>query len=246
MHSLDSVGEETSPLETNATASERKRAQQILDILRDQLTIRTQDFATLTVAKETRDPFRILVVTILTQNCTDVAALKAYERLDRQIGVTVTNLSKAPIRAIRRAIRVAGLYKQKSKGLKNLARVVAERYKGSLEPVLDGTDEEARAALQLLPRVGPKTADVILGVLGRPTISVDTHVDRVSKRLGLAPSKARYEKVRASLMQLYNRDDYNVVPLYFMAHGRRTCRARKPLCPSCPVEKLCPYPKKTK
>jgi endonuclease-3 len=237
--------EDTAQLEKPIPESERHRAQRILSILRAHLEIRTQDFATLTVAKETGDPFRILVVTILTQNCTDVAALRAYRILDERIGVTVPRLSKATIAVIQRAIRSAGLYKQKGKGLKKLAQVVAERYDGRLEPVLRGTDEDARTALQELPRVGPKTADVILGVLGRPTISVDTHVNRVSKRLGLAPSKGNYEKIRAALMQRFNREDYNIIPLYLMAHGRRTCRARRPLCPSCPVEKLCPYPKKT-
>jgi endonuclease-3 len=226
--------------------SERKRAAEILNILRRELTIRTEDFATLTVARKSNDPFRILVVTILTQNCTDVAALRAYRRLDEQVGVTVHRLRKANIRTIQKAIRVAGLYKQKSRGLKELAQVISERYKGRFETALKGPVEQVRVSLQQLPRVGPKTADVILGVLGHPTISVDTHVNRVSKRLGLAPGRAGYEKVRTSLTQRFQVKDYNKIPLYLMAHGRRTCRARKPLCQSCPIESLCPYPTKTR
>lgn len=231
---------------TQVPESERKRAEQILNIFRRELVIRTEDFATLTIARESNDTFRILVVTILTQNCTDVAALRAYRRLDELVGVTVQQLRKANLRSIQKAIRVAGLYKQKSRGLKELAQAIADRYSGRFETALEGPVEEVRISLQQLPRVGPKTADVILGVLGHPTISVDTHVNRVSKRLGLAPSRGGYDRVRDSLMQRFQVQDYNKIPLYIMAHGRRTCRARNPLCPSCPVESLCPYPKKTR
>ena len=238
--------EEQSQLENIVLKSERDRAQKILNILRATLVIREKDFATLTVTKETPDPFRILVVTVLTQNCTDVAALRAFRNLDRRVGVTVTGLSGANVRTIEKAIHVAGLHKQKARGLKQLAKVIAERYSGNVETALNGSVEEVRVALQELPRVGPKTADVLLGVLGRPTISVDTHVDRVSKRLGFAPRKAGYEKVRVFLMQLFREEDARFVPLYMMAHGRQTCRARRPLCSTCPVENLCPYPNKKK
>jgi endonuclease-3 len=180
-------------LENTVLESERDRAQRILNILHAKLVIREEDFATLTVAKETSDPFRILVVTILSQNCTDVAALRAFRNLDQQVGVSVTQLSQANMRTIEKAIRVAGLHKQKARGLKRLARVIAETYSGNVGTALQGSVEHVRAALQELPRVGPKTADVLLGVWGRPTISVDTHVERVSKRLGLAPKKVGYE-----------------------------------------------------
>ncbi len=232
-------------MEKTLLDSERKRAQEILSILRRTLDIRVKDFATLTVAKESSDSFRTLVVTILTQNCTDVAALRAYRNLDQQIGVTVPQLARAKVRTIEDAIRVAGLYKQKARGLKKLSQAIIERYEGDVGKALKGSLDEARVTLQELPRVGPKTADVILGVRGRPTISVDTHVDRVSKRLGLAPRKAGYDKVRGALMQLFPRKDRRFVPLYFMAHGRKTCKALRPMCPICPVERLCPYPNKT-
>ena len=233
-------------MENRILKSERERAQKILKVLRATLVIREKDFATLTVTKETSDPFRILVATVLTQNCTDVAALRAFRNLDRTVGVSVRGLSRANVRTIGKAIHVAGLHKQKALGLKQLAKVIAERYSGNVGTALNGSVEEVRVALQELPRVGPKTADVLLGVLGRPTISVDTHVDRVSKRLGFAPRKAGYEKVRVFLMQLFREEDARFVPLYMMAHGRQTCRARRPLCSTCPVENLCPYPNKKK
>ncbi|MGD0177485.1 MAG: endonuclease III [Candidatus Bathyarchaeia archaeon] len=228
-----------------ALEAEKKRAEQIFSILRASLEIREEDFATLTVARETKDPFQILIVTVLTQNCTDVAALRAFRNLDRQVGVTVAKLAQANVRTIEKAIHVAGLHKQKARGIKRLAKIIAERYSGNIASALNGSFEDVRAELQELPRVGPKTADVLLGVLGWPTISVDTHVYRVSKRLGLAPRKGGEEKVRGALMPLFREEDSRLVPLYFMALGRQICRARKPLCPVCPVSELCPYPDKT-
>jgi endonuclease-3 len=233
-------------LQTHARLSESERAREILKRLRETVPIRDEDFAASFVAKETHDPFRVLVVTILTQNCTDVAALRAYDRLDKRVGVTVPQLSKARVPTIGSAIRVAGLYKQKARALKQVSRIIAESYSGKFESMLEGSFDEVRDRLQGLPHVGPKTADVLLSILGQPTISVDTHGNRVSKRLGLAPKKAKYEEVRSCLMDTFPREDYAVVPKYFMALGRKFCRARHPLCPKCPVNDLCTYNKKTK
>jgi endonuclease-3 len=147
---------------------------------------------------------------------------------------------------IQRAIKVAGLHKQKARALRDLARQVAQEYAGHLTLILHGPDEVVRTNLQVLPKVGPKTADVLLNILGKPTISVDTHVNRVSKRLGLAPPKAKYEDIRAALMRLFSPREYPIVPLLFMAHGRKTCKARRPLCPICPVRTICPYSNKTR
>ncbi len=221
-------------------------AQEILNILRRKLPIREEDFASSLIAKESKDPFRVLVVTILSQNCTDIASIRAYRRLEDQVGVTIPKLSEAKARAIEKAIRVAGLHRQKARALKQIARIVTAKYSGNLALALRGPDEEVRNRLQELPKVGPKTADVLLSIWGRPTISVDTHVDRVSKRFGFASNKAKYDEVRAALMRLFKKEDYYYVPLYFMAHGRQTCKARRPICPTCPVEKLCPYPNKTR
>ncbi|MGA2461027.1 MAG: endonuclease III [Candidatus Bathyarchaeia archaeon] len=230
----------------NVSKSERARAREILKILRETLPIRDEDFASVVVAKESSDPFRVLVVTILSQNCTDIAAMRAYRNLDRLVGVTVSRLAGAPARMIQRAIKVAGLHKQKARALRDLARQVAQEYAGHLTLILHGPDEVVRTNLQVLPKVGPKTADVLLNILGKPTISVDTHVNRVSKRLGLAPPKAKYEDIRAALMRLFSPREYPIVPLLFMAHGRKTCKARRPLCPICPVRTICPYSNKTR
>jgi endonuclease-3 len=233
-------------MQSTALQSERARAQKILEKLRKELPIRDEDFASRLIARETRDPFRILVVTILSQSCTDIAALQAYRNLDNQIGVTIPELSRARAPAISRAIRMAGLHRQKSKAFRRLAQTIEKNYAGNLKIVLEGELDEVRSRLQELPKVGPKTAEVLLGILGYSTISVDTHVNRVSKRLGFAMEKAKYEETRAALMQVFRDEDRTHVPLLLMAHGRTFCKARKPLCYICPVEKHCPYPLKTK
>ena len=198
------------------------------------------------VARESNDAFRVLVVTILSQSCTDIAALRAYRNLDRAIGVTAQGLAQANLRRIQKSIRVAGFHKQKARALRKLGQVIIQQYSGNIESALAGPLDEVRARLQELPKTGPKTADVLLSTWERPTISVDTHVNRVSKRLGLAPPKAKYEEVRAALMSVFKEENYSFVPLLLMAHGRRFCKALRPLCPICPVRSLCPYPKKAR
>ncbi len=183
-------------------------------------------------------------MTILSQSCTDITALRAYRKLDRQIGVTPQSLGRTRTEEIAKAIREAGLHRQKSHALKKLARTIVNRYSRTLDGILGHSVDQARVLLQELPQVGPKTADVLLSVWGKPTISVDTHVNRVSKRLGLASQKAKYEEVRSALMQLYKPEDYHSIPLLFMTHGRKTCKSRRPHCSSCPVERLCPFTKK--
>lgn len=92
-----------------------------------------------------------------------------------------------------------------------------------------------------LPGVGPKTADVVLLFSeNQPTIPVDTHVNRVSKRLGLAPADGGYEEARLSLQSLFEPKDYLAVHLLLIALGRKYCKARKPRCPNCPVNTYCP------
>ena len=233
-------------MEKTVDVTAKEQAQQILKVLREKIPLNEENFAASRVAKESGDPFRVLVVTILSQNCTDIAALRAYGNLDRTVGVSVSTLSSARVPTIEKAIHVAGLHKQKAKALKQLARIVGEKYSGKLTAALDGSFEQVRESLQELPNVGPKTADVLLSIWGRPTISVDTHVDRVSKRLGLARAKARYGEVRSALMQEFLEEDYRFVPLYFMALGRTICKAQRPLCPTCPINNLCPYEGKTK
>jgi endonuclease-3 len=172
--------------------------------------------------------------------------MRAYSNLREVVDIRPRALRDADVEIIEDAIRVGGLFRTKARALKALSGEVIERFDGDLDGVLDLPLNDAREILMSLPKVGPKTADILLLFLrGRSTIPVDTHVDRVSRRLGLAPEKGSYESVRESLMNLFASEDYLDLHLLLIAHGRKICQARKPKCPECPVQDLCPYPDKT-
>jgi endonuclease-3 len=187
------------------------------------------------------EPFETLIVTILSQNTADGNTARAFENLSKRFEISPEGLAKAEIIQIETAIRSAGLCKSKAKTIKRAAITIHEKYDGTLEPILKLPLEEARDALMQFPGVGPKTADIVLLFSAKQaTIPVDTHVNRVSKRLGFSPVKGDYECVRKSLQQLYEPNDYLSVHMLLIAHGRKTCKARHPLCNECAVNIYCP------
>jgi len=211
-----------------------KRAEQILQILRE-------NFALPEWASSDREPFATLIVTIISQNTADRNTARAFENLSKQFKITPEVLANAEKSQIEERLKVAGLYRNKAKTIKQVSKIILEEFSGDLEPILSLPLEEARKALLRLPGVGPKTADVVLLFCsGKPTIPVDTHVNRVSKRLSLAPPSGDYEAVRSSLQSLYKPQDYLAFHLLLISLGRRYCMARNPLCPQCPVNMLCP------
>ena len=188
-----------------------------------------------------RDPFETLVVTIISQNTADRNTARAFEQLSKRFEITPEVLAKAQTSQLEQCLRVAGLFKNKAKAIKQVSKIILEKYHGKLDSVLSLPLEDARKTLLQFPGVGPKTADVVLLFSARqPTLPVDTHVNRVSKRLGFAPANGDYESVRGSLQSLYDPEDYLAVHLLLIAHGRRYCRARNPLCDECPTNALCP------
>jgi len=211
-----------------------KRAIEILSILKNNFSVpRLTDSA--------RDPFKALIRTVLSQNTADINTVRAFKSLSERFPITPEALAKADMNEIEQAIRVAGLYKNKSRVIKNLSNVILEQFNGSLNFIYSLPLEEAREKLLRLSGVGPKTADVVLiFCAGKPTLPIDTHVNRVSKRLGLAPPNAEYEGVRQALQSLYPAEDYLPVHLLLISLGRKYCKARKPLCNTCPVNTLCP------
>jgi endonuclease-3 len=189
----------------------------------------------------TNDPFKTLIVTIISQNTADRNTAKAFGNLSNKFRITPEVLTNAQTSQIEQCLKVAGLYRNKSKTIKQTSKIILNQYHGSLERILSLPLEEARQMLLQLPGVGPKTADVVLLFCARkPTVPVDTHVYRVSKRLGLAPIEGGYEAIRASLQALYDSKDYLAVHVLLIQHGRKYCKARNPLCKQCPVNKLCP------
>jgi endonuclease-3 len=210
------------------------RADRILTVLRKTFTMPTW-------ITSNRDPFETLIVTIISQNTADRNTARAFENLSSKFTITPEALAKARIDQIENCLRVAGLFRNKARTLKQVSRIVLDRFQGRLEQVLSLPLQEARRTLLQLPGVGPKTADVLLlFASGKPTIPVDTHVYRVSKRLGLAPENGNYDTVRTSLQELYSPKDYAAVHVLLILHGRKYCKARVPLCRECPINELCP------
>ncbi len=187
------------------------------------------------------DPFKVLVRTIISQSTAEANTRRAYLNLSRKTSINPASLAEAEVAEIEDALRVAGLYRNKSRILKKVAELVLERFNGSLGFIYVLPIEEARAELMSLPGVGPKTADIVLLFsAGKPTLPVDTHVNRVSKRLNLVPQNGGYETVRESLQTLYSSKEYFCVHMLFIALGRKYCKALKPLHSACPVRGLCP------
>ncbi len=205
------------------------------------LQILGQTLALPSWTKSKHDPFETLVTTIISQNTADTNTARAFEVLSKRFEITPQALANAETRQIEDAVKTAGLYKAKAQAIKQAAAGILETYHGSMQPILQLPLEKARSALMQFPGVGPKTADVVLLFsAGQPTVPVDTHVNRVSKRLGFAPENAGYEQVRADLQALFDPADYLAVHLLLIAHGRKTCKAQRPLCHTCPVNQYCP------
>ncbi len=214
--------------------TEQNRAKKVLQILSKELSLPNW-------TKQKRNPFETLIVTILSQNTADRNTDRAFESLSNQFKIVPEVLANAQLKEIEAGIRIAGLYKSKAKTIKQASKTILEQYQGTLQPVLRLPLEEARKTLMQFRGVGPKTADVVLLFsANQPTLPIDTHVNRVAKRLGFAPENADYEAVRRDLQALFDRADYLTVHLLLIEHGRRTCKARHPLCKKCPVNSLCP------
>jgi endonuclease-3 len=212
----------------------KKRALEVLRLLRE--TFKMPEWT-----RSERDPFTTLVVTIISQNTNDRNTSRAFEKLSKRFRITPEALSNARTSDLEQCLRVAGLFRNKARVIKQVSKSITEDLGGDINVLLSLPLEQARRKLLDLPGVGPKTADVVLLFTGtHKTIPVDTHVDRVSKRLGLASEKAKNEIVRGSLESLYSPSDYLAVHVLLIAHGRTYCRARRPLCRECPINALCP------
>jgi len=205
----------------------------ILQILQDTLAVPK-------LVKPKNDPFETLIITIISQNTADTNTERAFESLSNQFEITPQALSKAQTSKLEACLHVGGLYKNKAKTIQAVSKIILEKYHGSLKPILKLPFGEARKILMEMPGVGPKTTDVVLlFAANQPTIPVDTHLNRVSKRLGLVPAEGGYEEVRLSLQSLFDSKDYLAVHLLLIAHGRKFCKARQPLCQECSLNTYC-------
>jgi len=182
------------------------------------------------------NPFELLVATILSAQCTDKQVNQVTPVLFKRFK-TPAEFARAPLTAIEQLIRPTGFFHNKAKNIKNCAKVLLEKHNGKIPQTIE--------ELVKLPGVGRKTANVVLGAaFGIPGIVVDTHVARISNRLGLTANKNPV-KIERDLMDLIPRRAWNDFCLRLIFFGRSTCTARRPKCPTCPVGKLCPWPHKT-
>jgi endonuclease-3 len=185
--------------------------------------------------------FETLVQTILSQNTNDRNSEAAMRKLRQHYKITPRTLAKAHANSLIPYIRQAGLYRSKAPRIIETSRIINERYGGRLTKVLNKPYKEAKEELMTLPGVGPKTADILLAFVAKnPVIPVDTHIARVTKRLGIARARANYEEIRTSLEALIRPRDRVRVHLSIITFGREICRAPKPRCGVCPVNRLCP------
>lgn len=189
-----------------------------------------------------RDPIAVLVSTILSQNTNDRNRDRAYERL-RERFPTWEAVRDAPLEDLVAAIRPAGLAPTKAPRIQEtLRRIWAERGEFSLDSLADIPLEEARAWLLSIPGVGPKTAAIVLlFAFGRPTFPVDTHIHRVSRRLGLIPARATREQAHTLLEELIPPELYYPLHLHLIALGRDVCHPRNPECGRCVLREECEF-----
>ena len=189
-----------------------------------------------TTELEYATPFQLLIAVILSAQSTDVGVNKATRRLFPIAGTAQAILALGETE-LKRYISTIGLYNAKAKNVLATCALLIERHGGEVP--------RTREALEALPGVGRKTANVILNTaFGEPTIAVDTHIFRVANRTGLAPGKtvrAVEDKLEKVVPAEFKHDAHH----WLILHGRYVCKARKPDCPQCVIRDLCEYRHKT-
>jgi endonuclease-3 len=184
-----------------------------------------------------RTPYELLVAVVLSAQATDKSVNKATEVLFRKYD-TPQKMAALGVPGLQEYIQTIGLYRNKAKNVIALSRMLVEKHGGEVPAT--------REALEELPGVGRKTANVVLNTaFGQPTVAVDTHIFRVANRTGIAPGKDPRE-VEDRLLKFTPPEYLKDAHHWLILHGRYICTARKPGCPECLIRDLCEYRKKTK
>ncbi len=177
-------------------------------------------------------PFELLIAVILSAQATDVSVNAATRKL-YPVANTPEAILALGVDGLKPYIRTIGLYNSKAENIIKTCRLLVEEY--------DSEVPRERAALEKLPGVGRKTANVVLNTaFGEPTIAVDTHIFRVSNRTGIAPGKTPFE-VEKRLLRLTPEEFMKDAHHWLILHGRYVCKARKPLCGKCSIVEWCEY-----
>ena len=207
------------------TREEKERTKKIIKLLK-------REYPHAACSLNYKNPLELLVATILSAQCTDERVNQLTPELFRKYPGCEDYL-KVSQSELEQDIRPTGFYRNKARAIQGACRLIKEQHGGS---VPDKIEE-----LLGLPGVARKTANVVLGnAFGISSgVVVDTHVSRLSQRLALS-TETQPEKIERDLMELVPRSDWIIFPHLLIAHGRRICKARTPLCAECMLEKLCP------
>lgn len=178
------------------------------------------------------NPFELLIATILSAQCTDERVNIVTADLFRKYTKPEDYLKVAP-RELEKDIQSTGFFRNKTKSIQGTSRVLTEQYHGEVPHTMDELLE--------LPGVARKTANVVLGNAFdiKAGVVVDTHVTRLSHRLGFSQQKTA-EKIELDLIEIVPKKDWVIFPHLMIYHGRKICKARNPLCAECSIEKFCP------
>ncbi len=183
------------------------------------------------IALKFENPLQLLIATILSAQCTDERVNEVTKELFRKYK-TAEDFAKADLNELAEDIKSTGFYKQKAQYIKEACKIIVEKHKGEVPKTIE--------ELMDLPGVARKTANIVLanayGIV--EGIPVDTHVRRLSQRIGLATSK-QPEKIEKELMEVVSKKDWFIFPYLMQAHGRKVCIARKPKCEECILKDLC-------
>ena len=196
-----------------------------------QIVILEETYRGVKPALKFRNPFELLIAVILSAQCTDVRVNVVTERLFAK-APTPEAIIGMGLGALEEEIRDCGLFRNKAKNIMAACQLLLQEYGGQVP--------EDFEALQKLPGVGRKTANVVMSVaFGYPAIAVDTHVFRVANRLKLAAGSTPLE-VEKGLQKAIPREKWSAAHHWLIWHGRKLCKARSPLCGECPLQQVCP------
>jgi len=208
----------------------KKRVKQIIRIL-------MKEIPDSTIALKFSNPLELLIATILSAQCTDVKVNQVTVDLFKKYR-SAREYAESNLAKLEEEIRPTGFYRNKAKSIQKCCQELVKRFGGEVPKTLED--------LVTLPGVGRKTANVILGnAFQIPGIAVDTHVNRVSQRIGLTKNDDPV-KIEFDLMEIVPREEWTHFSNLLIWHGRKTCVARKPLCGICPIRKECDYGSKVK
>ena len=205
--------------------SNQKRVKKIIKIL-------SKEIPDSRIALKFSNPFELLIATILSAQCTDVKVNQVTASLFKKYR-SPRDYAEVDSKELEEDIRPTGFYRNKAKSIQKCCQELVNRFGGEVPRTLDD--------LMTLPGVGRKTANVILGnAFGVPGIVVDTHVHRVSQRIGLTKNDDPV-KIEFDLMEIVPKEEWTHFSNLLIWHGRKTCVARNPLCEICPIRKLSDY-----